>query len=231
MSIFAFELSTVQIKDNFERLMETINILFESRSENLLAMYESYGDNFIIAPASSYEHFHNAMPGGYVDHILRVMDNAFALHKLWSSSNIDVSNFTTEEMAFAAVHHDLGKLGFEGLDNRRYIENTSSWHYDNMGRCYEINSVVPYMEVADQALFMLQKYGVKVSLNETLGIKLTDGLYDPAAEPYYKGGKHNQRLRTHLPIILHHADMMAAQFEYDRWAAAAGTKGFKKIKG
>lgn len=223
-----FELSTETIKANFERFMDVINVILESRSENLVKMYAAYGESFVIAPASSYEHFHNAVEGGYVDHVLRVMDNAFIIHKLWKDAGIEVDNFTTEELTFAAIHHDLGKLGFEGDLNRRYITNTSSWHYDNMGRCYEINEQIPHLEVPDLALHMLQKYQIPVSLNELLGIKLTDGLYDDANKAYYMGRSHNQRLRTHLPHILHQADMMASQFEYDRWSKATG-RGFKKI--
>lgn len=230
MSIFAFELSSEEILSNFNRFTEIVHTVFESRADNIMNMYSELGENIVIAPASSYEHFHNAIPGGYFDHILRVMNNATELYNVWKNAGTDVSNFTLEELTFAALHHDLGKLGYAGVDNRRYIENTSSWHYENMGRCYEINEAIPHMEVADLALFMLQKYHIPVSLNETLGIKLADGLYDPAAKSYYMGGKHNTKLRTHLPIILHHADMMATQYEYDRWAAHS-KKGFKKIKG
>jgi hypothetical protein len=39
---------------------------------------------------------------------------------------------------------------------------------------------------------------------------------------------HKSSLRTYLPLIVHQADMMAAKFEYERWAATSG-KALKKF--
>ena len=36
-----------------------------------------------MAPASAKEHYHNAMYGGYVDHILRVVDLSLKVKELW----------------------------------------------------------------------------------------------------------------------------------------------------
>jgi len=175
-----------------------------------------------MAPAASVEYYHNTIPGGYVDHILRVLEFSFRVYELWKSSGIDVSNFTPEELAFVAVHHDLGKIGLPGKEMGRYIWNESEWHRKNQGKIYDTNPNIPYMLVQDMSLFTLQKYEIPLSLNETLGIKLHDGLYDDGNKPYYVGYTHKASLRSYLPYIVHQADLMASKFEYERWAKASG---------
>ena len=73
------------------------------------------------------------------------------------------------------------------------------------------------MRVPDRALFLLQHFGVKVSLNETLAIKLADGLYDEANTYYMKVFDASRSLKNHLPYIIHWADHMATTVEYDEW--------------
>ena len=73
------------------------------------------------------------------------------------------------------------------------------------------------MRVPDRALFLLQHFGVKCSVNETLAIKLADGLYDEANTYYMKVFDAKRSLKNHLPYILHWADHMATTVEYDEW--------------
>ena len=46
-------------------------------------------------------------------------------------------NFTDEELIFAAMHHDLGKVGDE-LGNEFYTPNESEWHIKNQGKIYNV---------------------------------------------------------------------------------------------
>jgi restriction endonuclease Mrr len=64
---------------------------------------------------------------------------------------------------------------------------------------------------------LLQEYNVKLSWNEYQAIKIHDGMYDEANKPYYVARSAQAKLKTNLPIILHHADHMAAQIEFERW--------------
>ena len=73
------------------------------------------------------------------------------------------------------------------------------------------------MTVTDRALFLLQHYGVQMTENEYLGLKLTDGLYEEANKSYYIGYSPDRSLRTNIAYILHQADMMATHIEYDEW--------------
>ena len=219
---FPVELTEEQMLDNYKRLLEHVEVMFESRAEPLLKMYKDYEETVILAPASSIEHFHNAFPGGYLDHVLRVLEYAFRFYELWKGSGLNVDTFTAEELAFVAIHHDLGKLGLPGEGNERYIKNESEWHRKNQGKIYTPNPKIPFMTVTDMSLHILQRYGVPITLNEGLGIRLTDGLYDEVNQHYYITRAKEASLRTHLPHIMHQADMMASRFEYDRWAKASG---------
>jgi hypothetical protein len=55
-------------------------------------------------------------------------------------SGADMSGYTTEELLFAAMHHDLGKAGFPGDGNEVYQVETSDWHRKNQGKLYKTNA-------------------------------------------------------------------------------------------
>jgi len=126
-------------------------------------------------------------------------------------------NYTEEELVFAAINHDLGKMGTEEAE--QYLPNDSEWHRKNLGKIYKYNSANPFMPVPDRSLFLLQQRGIVVSFNEYLGIKLHDGLYDEGNKPYYISHSKDSKLKTNLPILLHHADHMASRIEYEMWAS------------
>jgi hypothetical protein len=65
--------------------------------------------------------------------------------------------------------------------------------------------------VPDLSIWLLQEYNVKMSWTEYQSIKIHDGLYDDANKPYFIARSAQARLKTNLPIILHHADHMASK--------------------
>ena len=154
------------------------------------------------------------MPGGYVEHILHIIQNSLQLKQVWHNNGAMI-NFTDEELVFAAMHHDLGKVG--DLEHDYYIPQDSDWHRKNQGAIYKHNPQLQYMKVPDRGLWLLQHYGVKVSDKEYLGIKLADGLYDDCNTAYLKSYNPDFNLRTNLCYIIHQADMMATHIEYDEW--------------
>ena len=116
---------------------------------------------------------------------------------------------------FAALHHDLGKVG--DLEHDYYIPQDSDWHRKNRDEIYKHNPALQYMKVPDRGLWLLQHYGVKVTDKEYIGIKLTDGLYDDANTAYLKSYNPDYNLRSNMAYILHQADMMATHIEFDQW--------------
>jgi hypothetical protein len=216
-------LEAEKIKSNWERYREIVNTMFPTRKAELNRLYDDFEDRLVLMPASSVAHFHNAFAGGYVDHILRVIDCTKALYATWQSMGADMSGYTEEEMIFAAMHHDLGKAGFPGDGNEVYQVETSDWHRKNQNKMYRHNENIPFTMVPDLSIWLLQEYGVKLSWTEYQAIKIHDGMYDDANKPYFIARSAQAKLKTNLPLLLHHADHMASQIEYERWRNGKAT--------
>ena len=209
------KLTAEQIQSNWEKLLDTIEgFIDDDRKENLLKMYDDLKDRMMFAPASGKAAFHNAMPGGYVEHILHIISHSLELKQIWANNGAMI-NFTDEELVFAAMHHDLGKVG--DLDNEYYVPQDNDWFRTNRNEIYKHNPDLQYMKVPDRGLCLVLDYGVKVTDKEYIGIKLTDGLYDDANKSYLMNYNPDWALRSNLPYILHQADMMATHIEYDQW--------------
>ena len=187
-----------QIQDNWNELIKLIEDTFEGeRKEKLLKMYKHFEDRMCVAPASGQEHFHLCTPGGYVRHILNIVHYSKEFHKLWKENGAIVDDYTVEELVFAAMHHDLGKVG--DLNDDHYIPNDSDWH-------------------------------IKITMNEMIGIKLTDGMYDEGNIQYLKAYAPEKKLKTNMPHILHQADMTTTRIEYEDWIRE-NTKEEIKVQG
>lgn len=214
-----FILTAKQLQQNYKTFRQLINDSFPSRKDALNIMYDDLGDERVImAPASSFEFFHNAIPGGYVDHILRVYEYSIDTYELWKKHGLAVNTFSIEELVFSAIHHDLGKLGLPGARREHYVYNDSKWHRENQGKMYKSNPNVPNMTVTDKGFFLLNHYQIPITENEWIGIRCTDGMYEEANKPYLSGFNLDTKLRNPMPYILHQADIMAFRFEFERWA-------------
>ena len=211
-------LSDNEIQQNYEEFISFVTTTFKGdRKNKLLKMYaeNELGLELSIAPASMCEHYHLCHPGGYIQHIMNVIKMSFASKKMFElgGANID---FTDEEMVFSAMHHDLGKLGDPADFGGYYVPQDESWK-EKKGEFYKMNPNIPYMEVSDRTVFILQKYGVLYNWKEFLGMKLADGMYNESAEKYLKQFNQNLYLKTNLPRVIHTADYIACRGEYDKW--------------
>jgi hypothetical protein len=207
MSLFADE---SVITENYNKFMKYIEA--DSRAESLKKMYELLHDELITAPASGKTYFHNAFPGGYLDHILRVTETALKVAALYKETGGEI-NFTKEELIFAALHHDLGKLGHPD-EGPYYIDQDSDWHRKR-GELYRQNDNLQYFKAPERGLFLLQKFGIPVTQNEWLGIKLSDGIYDEGNKSYYINFA-PYSMKTNLPYIIHWADHLSSRVENDK---------------
>jgi hypothetical protein len=208
-------LSAEQIQANWEKHLKIVDTFITGdRKSRLKDLYTVLAEEMIIAPASGKPSFHNAFPGGYIDHVNRVVHCALKTKALWEEMGATI-DFTDEELVFSALNHDLGKIGFKGQPN--YLPQTDQWRRDKLGEIYTHNSELPFMLIQDRSLFILQKNRIEMSENEFLAIKLHDGLYDDVNKPYYITFNPDSKLRTNLPYILHQADFLASKIEYDRW--------------
>ena len=205
-----------QIAQNWEELTIRIEDNFDGdRKNSLLKLYCDFSEQMMMAPASGIEHFHNCFPGGYVDHVLRVMSCAERLYSQWEEMGADMSNYTHEELMFCALNHDLGKVGDK--DNDYYVPNPSEWHRKNQGKIYDPNPNIQHMTVPHRSIWLLSQYNIQFSQNEMIGILTHDGVYDSANDAYLKPWGKEKALWNNLPIVLHHADHMASRIEYENW--------------
>ena len=214
------ELKLSEIQKNWDRLRNLINNTFEGeRLEKLNKMYDYFEDRMCVAPASGTEHFHNAHVGGYVEHVLHVVDLALKFTNVWEADGATI-DFTVEEIIFAALHHDLGKIG-DG-DKENYVIQTDEWRKNKLFENYTYNPDLDFMLIPDRSLFILQKFGIKVSQKEFLAIRLHDGVYDKANEAYFFSNMESSRQKTSIISVLHSADFLASKVEYDIWKKNGG---------
>ena len=207
-------LSAEQIQSNWKEFLGYIEIYISSpRKEKLLEFYKKHEEEIVMMPASHKKAYHNAFPGGYIDHVNRVIIGSLAINDTWVEFGAE-QNYTIEELVFSAMNHDLGKMG----DGKEYAHKPSQdeWRKKYLGEMYEFNKKLSYMSVPERSIKLLVDAGITPTENEWLAIRLHDGLYDPANEPYLKSFMPELKPRTSLIYIIHQADIMAARIEFEK---------------
>ena len=219
------KLTAEKIQMNWVEFLSNIETYITGeRKDKLLNFYNKYGERIMMMPASHKKEYHSAFPGGYVDHVNRVVKASLSMSAVWEGFGCDMSTFTQEELVFSAINHDLGKMG--DSNHEAYIPQTDKWRRDKLGEDYMFNKSLPFSAVPDRSLFLLQQHDIKYTFNEMLAIQTHDGLYDAANEKYLKAYMPEQKPRTSLPFILHQADMMAARIEFEvEWLPKFNGKG------
>jgi hypothetical protein len=208
-------LTAEQIQSNWEEFLSNIEIhISEPRKQVLLDFYKSKEDRFVLMPAAHTTKYHNCFPGGYVEHVNRVVRCSLAQYELWENMGCDMETFSKEELVFSAINHDLGKVGDSAND--LYVPSKDDWRKKNLGELYTFNGEVGFMTIPDRSLFLLQEAGIRYSVNEMLAIRTHDGLYDDANKPYLISRIPESKPKSAIVYILHQADLMAAIIESQR---------------
>ena len=207
-------LNEEQLLENWQQFLGYIEqYITGDRQKRLIDFYNKYEERFILLPASHKPQYHNCFPGGYIEHVNRVVSASLEIDAIWRKFDVKPT-YTTEEVVFSALNHDLGKFGT--LEHEAVLPNPSEWHVKNRGEIYTFNTQMDYMTVPDRGLWLLSQVGVEVSKNEWLAIKLHDGLYDDTNKSYLMSWSPETKLRTSLPYIIHQADLLAARVEFER---------------
>lgn len=201
-----------------EQIMESLDKFYTimdkyitgDRRDRLKRFYKSIEETLLLSPASTKIDHHNAFAGGYLDHVIRVIEGSLVFEKVWDKFG-QKKDYTTEELVFAAINHDLGKLGTN--DQPMYLPNDSQWHIEKQGAVYKYNPNITYMRVPDRSLFYLQQAGIPMSENEYIAIKIHDGMYEESNKAYYITYNKDNELRSNIAYILHQADLMASKVE------------------
>ena len=209
------KLTAEEIEGNWNTFIGYINEHISSpRKEKLLDFYKKFEDRLVLMPAAHKKEYHNSFPGGYIDHVNRVIECSLKVNSVWSEMGVDKTTYTIEELVFSSINHDLGKMGDEEHDS--YIPQDDKWRRDKLGEDYKFNEKVPFASVPDRSLFLLQSHGVQYTFNEMITIQTHDGLYDEANKKYLFSYTPGQKPRTSLPYIVHQGDLMAARIEFER---------------
>jgi hypothetical protein len=223
-------LTAEQLQENWNKFLSNIEThISDPRKQAVLDFYKANEERFILMPAAHTTKFHNCFPGGYIEHVNRVVECALNQAQLWADMGCDMSTFTIEELVFAAINHDLGKVG--DSKNDLYIPSQDDWRKRNLGELYTFNGEVGFMTIPDRSLFLLQEAGIRYNLNEMLAIRTHDGLYDDANKPYLISRIPESKPKSAIVYILHQADLMAAVIETQRGKEdAPKSKNFKMEK-
>ena len=72
-----------QIQSNWDKFLNIIDThITGERKDKLLEFYKQYEDRFVLLPASHKKAYHNCFPGGYIDHVIRVIEAAIKVDKV-----------------------------------------------------------------------------------------------------------------------------------------------------
>lgn len=216
-------LTAEQISQNWEKHLEYVEkYITGDRKEKIKEFYNRYDERLCLMPASGKPQYHNCMVGGYIDHVNRVIEASLKIDQVWRELGV-YDTYTTEELVFTAMMHDLGKFGTE--DDELYIPQTDTWRKEKLNELYTYNDKIEFMSVPDRSLYILQTNGIEVSKNELLAIKLHDGMYEEANKPYLTSFAPETKPRTSLIFIIHQADILAARIEFEHeWFPKFGHK-------
>lgn len=204
--------------DQLEKMIEIAKTNFSpERFEKVEKLFEFFAERILVAPASGKVHYHNCYSGGYLDHVHNVISGVMLVASTMKKLGCEV-DFTKEEAIFAAMFHDLGKLG--DLNEPYYVTQQSDWHRKNRGEHYTSNSKLPFMTVPDRALQLLNHFGIVVTDKEWKSILMSDGLFVESNKQYFISYAYPPPpFHTNLYHVVHFADHMATIGERDQWRA------------
>ena len=200
------------IEKNWKELMSIIDEHFEGeQKENILKLHSDFEDEYKTAPASGRPNYHNCFKGGYLDHVLHVIKNSLKIKRQYESNGVKVIH-PDSDVVLAAMFHDLGKLGDGTQPYYKY--QTDDWRRKKLKEWYTHNQDLDYMTVHDRALWLLAKYHIDVNPHVYKAILCADGLFDPAAETYFKSYVDTRHV---LGSIIHFGDWLSTICEKQTW--------------
>ena len=97
------KLTAEQIQENWNIFHSNIvKYIKGDRQTQLLSFYTKFQERLMLMPAAHKKEYHNAFPGGYIDHVNRVVRCALKQYELWKEEGADISTFTIEFIKFKA---------------------------------------------------------------------------------------------------------------------------------
>ena len=215
------DLSQVQIDSNLNLFKSVIESLTDtSKSNALMTFINALGETLALSPASSKLEYHSCYPGGFIEHSLRVLEFAAQeLNMTLSGKTRYYNEVNIDSLKIASLFHDIGKVAFIDSDDKVYPyyvvnESDSTFYAKKIGKLYEVNPLLKdvHMSVPHRGLYMLQRFGVRLTHEEFLAILLHDG-------PYEKMNDYYSMKELDIVVLVHHADLLATRYEKDLYLA------------
>lgn len=189
---------TDKLEEYHAMVNSIISILPEPRKSQVQAMMDGpVGEQFMMSPASTRRGFHYAFPCGLVAHSLNVVKYAMKI-----ADAIAPDRWPKWKIMFCALFHDLGKAGSPG---KPYYTLTSEQWKVKKEECYDV-SKEEFMPNAEKSLYVLQLHGVVLDYEETVAIRLNDGMGSESNREY----SFNE---PDLALVIHWADHWASRQE------------------
>lgn len=187
-----------KIIKNFEVFQKLLSKVGD-RSTAIAAFLEKYGERIAVCPSHGVSKRSTSAPGGLVEHSLSTFKIA---RKLVEAAGVVID---PESLAIVCLLHEVGKIGDDEFDY--FIPQNSDWHRER-GNVYTYNPELPKMTHTHRTLYILQRSGINLSLDEWIAILTQHG---SASEEnrFYQGCENN------LAVILQSAVRIAVMKEED----------------
>jgi hypothetical protein len=173
-------MNETQLVQQFDRYVSLLKRFFDESSVD--AFIEDYGERLVLCPAGLTAD-EGGQPGALVDRSIRM---AQAVKKIVQGSEIPVNVASAVRVALVA---ELGLLGDPGEGKDLYVPQESEWHREKLGQRYKYNESCSRVSPVHRTLFLLQSYGMQLSLDELVAVVTAGGLHLP--ENAFYGNKKN----------------------------------------
>lgn len=192
-------LKAEQIDTNWKELMVLLNEFNDPRKNQLINLFKHFEDRLTMLPHSYKPNYVGMYPGGWAEHLIKVINTVFKLNKLWEELGV-TKTYTESELFFSALVYDIYKLGTK--NEPMYLKNTNDWEIKNRNLLYVYNDKLQYINNVDRTILLLNEFNINYSENELLAIRLHAGLNDENNKQYFHSFIPEARLRTSLVYIL-----------------------------
>jgi len=132
-------------------------------------LLDELGERLIVCPFATKTSQKGCEPGGLINYHLGVTD---VMRKVSAAVGDGCS---TKSILKVGLLHEIGKVGDEV--NNLFLDQDSSWHREKLGQLYKYNEQVQKMPVAQRTLYLLQRCGVNLTLDEWIAIQVSQGLH------------------------------------------------------
>jgi len=214
-------MNEAEILNNWTIHNRIIDTYITTRKDLVKNMLSKLEDTYVLAPASGKTWHYNAFPGGYVEHVNRVVQYSLKQSELFKEMGGTI-DYSVEELVFSALFYGLGRLG-NGLKNN-YLPQTDKWRKDKLQEEYSINPELDFMLFPDRSLFLLQGFGIKLTQKEYIAIKTHEGMNEINNKPYLENYSEHSKLKSNLSYILHTAELLATKVAHDKWQKTTAPK-------